>query len=109
METTAAPAYFTEHVANTPSTAWKPGQSGNPGGRPKAAINVRDLARAQTERAIVALIEALDDPRLKVSAAQALLDRGWGKAATILAGDEAGAPIQQKIVVEYVDLRESED
>jgi HEAT repeat protein len=82
---------------------FKPGQSGNPGGRPKQATHVRDLARAQTERAILALIEALDDPKAKVAAAQALLDRGWGKAATIVAGDPDGAPVQTRITVEYVD------
>lgn len=66
------------------------GRSGNPGGRPKAALDVQALARRHTEPAIRALIEALRDPRLKVQAAQALLDRGWGKPAqTIHAQSEA--------------------
>jgi hypothetical protein len=55
------------------------GRSGNPGGRPKAALNVQELARAHTEDAIQTLVEALKDPKLKVQAATALLDRGWGK------------------------------
>jgi hypothetical protein len=56
-----------------------PGRSGNPGGRPKAALDVQALAREHTTAAIRALSEALRDPKLKVAAAQALLDRGWGK------------------------------
>jgi HEAT repeat protein len=57
------------------------GTSGNPGGRPKAEGHVRDLARAQTERAIKALVVALNDTngRVRVAAAIALLDRGWGR------------------------------
>jgi hypothetical protein len=58
---------------------FSPGQSGNPGGRPKATLNVQELARAHTEDAIQTLVEALKDPKLKVQAATALLDRGWGK------------------------------
>ncbi len=78
---------------------FKPGQSGNPGGRPKASAHVRALAREQTEAAMSALAEALhatkhvfggpSDPSIEVPdhptrihAAQALLDRGWGKPAT---------------------------
>jgi hypothetical protein len=55
------------------------GRSGNPGGRPKAALNVQELARTYTKDAIQTLVEALKDPKLKVQAATALLDRGWGK------------------------------
>jgi hypothetical protein len=56
-----------------------PGKSGNPGGRPRAAVNVQELARQHTEQAVRTLVEALRDPKLKVQAAQALLDRGWGR------------------------------
>jgi hypothetical protein len=57
---------------------WKPGQSGNPGGRPKG---VAALARAHTAEAIETLVRALrsDDERVAVTAAATLLDRGWGK------------------------------
>ncbi|WP_447986972.1 DUF5681 domain-containing protein [Nitrospira sp. Nam74] len=37
---------------SNPSTSWKPGQSGNPGGRPKVLIEVRDLARNHGREAI---------------------------------------------------------
>jgi hypothetical protein len=60
---------------------FRKGVSGNPGGRPKAALNVQELARAHTEDAIRALVAALQNPRERVQAATALLDRGWGKPA----------------------------
>lgn len=59
--------------------AFKKGQSGNPGGRPKAAYDVQALARQHTEAAIRTLVDALADPKTAVSAATALLDRGYGK------------------------------
>jgi len=60
---------------------FKKGQSGNPGGRPKENAEVKELARAHGPKAIAKLAELLDgdDPRVAVSAAQALLDRGYGK------------------------------
>jgi hypothetical protein len=57
------------------------GQSGNPGGRPKALAEVQNLARKHTKQAIKRLAYWMesDDPRASVAACQALLDRGWGK------------------------------
>jgi hypothetical protein len=70
-----------------PPTAFKPGQSGNPSGRPKLpedVKHVRELAREYTQEAVDALVTVLrgesSSAGAKVSAAQALLDRGWGKA-----------------------------
>jgi len=61
--------------------------SGNPGGRPKAALDVQALARQHTVRAIETLVDALGDERLRVSAAVHLLERGWGKPVQPLASD----------------------
>lgn len=60
---------------------FKKGQSGNPGGRPKKDSELTELAREHTVAAIDKLAYWLrsDDARASVSAAQALLDRGWGK------------------------------
>lgn len=58
---------------------FSPGVSGNPGGRPRAALDVQALAREHTPKAIATLVKALDDDRLCVSAAVHLLDRAWGK------------------------------
>lgn len=65
----------------------RPFQSGvspNPGGRPKALGDVRELARANTVRAIETLVRALDasDDRVRIAAANMLLDRGWGRPSS---------------------------
>lgn len=65
-----------------------PGYSGNPGGRPRDEARVADLARFYTSEAIDTLVELMrnaSDDRVRGTAAQALLDRGWGKARQELA------------------------
>jgi len=60
-----------------------PGSINVNGGRPKGAT-VTTLARTYTDRAIQLLGAVMEDERspqaARVTAAQALLDRGWGKA-----------------------------
>jgi hypothetical protein len=59
------------------------GCSGNPGGRPKDEEKVAGLARSYTVEAIETLVDLMrhsEDDRVRGTAAQALLDRGWGKA-----------------------------
>jgi hypothetical protein len=60
---------------------FQPGQSGNPGGRPKETAEVRQLAREHTAEIIERLLFWVrsDNPRASVAACQALLDRGYGK------------------------------
>jgi hypothetical protein len=65
-------------------TTWQKGQSGNPGGRPKAIVEVAAAARERTVAAIDVLTEIMRNvdatASARVSAAVALLERGWGKA-----------------------------
>ena len=57
----------------------KGGTSPNPTGRPRVVADIQDLARQHGPEAIRALAECLKDPKQKVAAACALLDRGYGK------------------------------
>lgn len=65
------------------------GQSGNPGGRPKAEREVVDLAREASPRAIGRLVELIEnrDPRVAIAAANSVLDRAFGKPTQPLAND----------------------
>jgi uncharacterized protein DUF5681 len=66
------------------SYGFKPGVSGNPGGRPKG---IAAKAREHTDRALEVFVEGLEDPDVKVRliAAEKILDRGYGKAVAMTA------------------------
>lgn len=62
---------------------FKPGQSGNPGGKPKGMGKFRELCRSYMEEAVEAIVELArkkkTPPSIKLAAWQYLLDQGWGK------------------------------
>ena len=64
---------------------FKPGRSGNPGGRPKIVGEVQDLAREHTAKAMQTLVSVMNDekapPAARTTAAIAMLDRGYGRPA----------------------------
>ena len=64
---------------------FQPGVSGNPRGRPKSDLAIAELAKAHTATAIASLVSIMESadapPAARVSAASALLDRGWGRPA----------------------------
>lgn len=77
--------------------SFKPGQSGNPSGRPKVVAEVRDLARQYTPEAIHTLVSIMQDddanPSARVAASNAILDRGYGKAQASL--EITGNPVDE--------------
>ena len=56
-------------------------ESGNPGGRPKLPADIREMFKAKAPEALEVLTRCLqsDDDRVAMMAAQAILDRGYGK------------------------------
>lgn len=69
------------------------GVSGNPSGRPKEPVELKNLARTHTVEAIDTLANWMrsDEARASVMASQILLDRGWGKAVQPVSGEDGKA------------------
>lgn len=94
---------------------FKPGHSGNPGGRAKVTLpdgrTLTDLAREHTPKAVEALVAVLDNAEAsdaaKVSAATAILDRGWGRPKQDL-GIEIKSDDQAASLLEQARRRASE-
>ena len=87
---------------------WKPGQSGNPGGRPKGvAKTVREVCGGSPLRLAHGLLEIAEDPKVRprdrIAAYSELLDRGWGKAPAF-ASIEASDPLELDAVA--AEIRE---
>lgn len=70
----------------------------------KAVTEIRSLARNHTKAALSTLASIMNSERAaesaRVAAANSLLDRGWGKAAQPISGDEEN-PLQviQRVIV----------
>ena len=82
------------------------GHSGNVGGRPRDEQKVAELARSYTREAIETLAELMrsgNEERVRGTAAQALLDRGWGKPKVKVVSDEAGYVQALKAVAAELD------
>ena len=77
--------------------AFKPGQSGNPGGRSKAEAEIKRLAQEYGTAALTKLVEFLDsdDHKLALSAANSLLDRGFGRPSqSVQVGGDPENPLE---------------
>jgi hypothetical protein len=85
---------------------WQKGVSGNPGGGkrkvvPSTGMTLREMAREHTDKALNALLDALEDEEaghpVKIQAATALLDRGWGKPTQPVSGDDDMPPVDMRV------------
>ena len=66
------------------------GQVLNPGGRPKALVEIRDLARQHSPEAfarVLTLMRECNNPHVQLAAAQEVLDRAWGKSRQDITAD----------------------
>lgn len=84
---------------------FQPGVSGNPSGRPKENNEVKALARANAPQAMQTLIDIMTngEPKLALQAANAVLDRAYGKPAqAVQLGGDPENPNPARILVEYV-------
>jgi hypothetical protein len=90
---------------------FQPGQSGNPGGKPKKLAELVDLARSLAPDAIKALHEIAVHGRsekCRIVATVALLDRGFGKPK-VAAESQADRPILHRIEKIIVSERNRDD
>ena len=88
------------------------GRSGNPGGRPKGHGDLREIARQHTEAALQTLVDIAangENESARVAAANAILDRGWGKPAVPLAGPDIPTHITFNVGTKDIRPREMKD
>jgi hypothetical protein len=74
-----------EHAGTRNLKPFKPGQSGNPAGRPKMPKDLKEAFKAASPKALEILKKILADPAAKdndrLRAAEIILDRAYGKPA----------------------------
>jgi hypothetical protein len=73
------------------------GRSGNAGGRPKAALSLRDEAQKHMGLAMATLVKAAK--KGSVTAAIAILDRGFGRPPQEITGGISSSPLPATIIL----------
>jgi hypothetical protein len=89
------PASSTTGKQRHAASLWKPGQSGNPGGRPRTPHDLSALAREHTKEAVERLVQIMraEDDGRALAAVQQLLDRGWGRPITPIVDETEGTSL----------------
>jgi Family of unknown function (DUF5681) len=91
-------------MSSTSKGRWQKGQSGNPSGRPRRDHRIQELARSYGPDALATLHKIASEgtsESARVSAAIALLERGYGKPPQTLTHDGGGLIIK---VVRFAEL-----
>lgn len=89
--------------------AWKPGRSGNLGGRPRETDDMRktqELAQQHSVRAVQRLVKLLgsENESVVIRAAEVILDRGLGKPVTVIDMLNSGIGIEPEQKKRTMDL-----
>lgn len=88
--------------------AFTKGKSGNPGGRAKkteAEQTLEQMCKEKTPEALATILEIMSEGeshKVKLSAAQYVIDRGWGRAAQSLTLEGGDKPIKTALEIRFV-------
>ena len=100
---------MTAVVAKSSNRGSRPGE--RRGGRQKgvpnrATASIKDIARQYTDEALNALVGVLraEPPEPAAARVNSILDRGYGKPSTVLAGDDDGGPVKVVTRIELVGV-----
>ena len=85
------PVKSTNRAKTEKPTTFKPGQSGNPNGRPKQPKEFKALVKSNTVPALEAVIRIMNDDTAKdsdrIKAAELIIDRAYGKSVQPIDAD----------------------
>lgn len=87
------------------------GQSGNPGGRPKGVEAIRKLAQKSARKALLRLVALMEheNGRIACMAAQAVLDRAYGRPAQAVTGEGGEGPVHTVVTVRWIGEEPRDD
>ncbi len=88
---------------------FKPGQSGNPSGRPKMPEDLKKLAQAKAPEALkiaVTLMGKADSDRVRLAAAQEVMDRAYGRATQHIEADITQDQVRHLVSTQAAATRE---
>lgn len=109
----AVPAKKKRGNPNIAQYAFKPGQSGNPGGRREIPPAIKAKIDEGAEESIPIVIDIMKnkqmDPRVRLAAAEMLQSRSWGKALQATDVNVTTTNVQQAHLQVLVELQQRRD
>lgn len=90
---------------------WKPGQSGNPGGRPRSVKELAEKSREYTDAVYAQFEEMLKNPHTRdetrLAICRELLDRAYGRPTQDIGlhGSEEKPPIKHDVKLTAAEMR----